>query len=150
MGRFQLDVLFTYSQGNDVYNYQRSVLEEMTQFYNQSTAVTNRWKSDGQQTTIPKASYGDPLGNACFSDRWIEDGSYLKLKDVRLSYFIPIQTTIIKGITLWIAGSNLYTWTKYLGSDPETSVTPSVLYQGIDNGLLPKGKTFYLGLKLNL
>lgn len=150
MGRFLLDILFSYSLGNDVYNYQRSVLEEMTQFYNQSTAVTNRWKADGQQTSIPKATYGDPMGNARFSDRWIEDGSYLKLKDVRLTYSLPVQIPFIEGITVWIAGSNLYTWTKYLGSDPETSISSSVLYQGIDIGLLPKGRSFFLGLKLNL
>lgn len=148
--RFTLDVLMTYSLGNDIYNYQRQMLESMTNEYNQSAAVLNRWKTEGQMTEMPRAVYDDPMGNSRFSDRWIEDGSYLKLKEVKLSYELPITSTYIQGITVWAAATNLATFTHYLGSDPEVSMSRSVLYQGIDNGYLANGRSFYMGLKLNL
>lgn len=147
---FSLDVVFAYSLGNDIYNYQRSQLESMTNLYNQSTAVVNRWVANGQETSIPKATYGDPLGNGRFSSRWIEDGSYLKLQNIRLSYKIPVKSSVINGLTIWASVNNVVTFTKYLGSDPENSMNESVLYQGIDYGLLPSSRSFNLGLKLNL
>ena len=141
---------FNYSLGNDIYNYQRAVLESGSLFINQTTAVNRRWSVENQQTDIPRAAYGDPMGNSRFSDRWIEDGSYLKLKNVTLSYKLPIQNEYIQGITLWAAGNNLFTLTKYLGSDPEVSAGNGVLMQGIDAGYLTSGRSFHLGVKINL
>jgi len=141
---------FSYSVGNDIYNYQRSVLEGCSQFVNQTTAVTRRWTTEGQVTDIPKATYSDPMGNGRFSDRWIEDGSYLKLKNVTLSYKVPIQNEYIQGLTVWAAANNLFTLTKYLGPDPEISCGNSVLYQGIDAGFLSSGRSIHLGVKINL
>ena len=80
--QFALDILMTFSLGGDIYNYQRHELESMTGFYNQTVSVTNRWKSEGQQTATPRAVYGDPMGNSRFSDRFIEDGSYLKVREI--------------------------------------------------------------------
>ncbi|MBQ2360576.1 MAG: SusC/RagA family TonB-linked outer membrane protein, partial [Prevotella sp.] len=82
--RFKLDVNFNYSLGNDVYNYMRSQLEGGNRFMNQTTAVTRAWQTEGQVTDIPRVTFQDPLGNSRFSDRWIEDGSYLRLKSVTL------------------------------------------------------------------
>jgi hypothetical protein len=101
-------------------------------------------------TDIPRVSYGDPMGNARFSDRWIEDGSYLRLSNVTLSYTIPITSTYLQGITLWGAAYNLFTVTRYLGSDPDCGVSGSTLLQGIDRGLLASSRSFALGLKINL
>ena len=141
---------FNYSVGNDVYNYQRAVLEGGSNFINQTTAVTRRWTTEGQITDMPKATYSDPMGNSRFSDRWIENGSYLKLKNVTLSYKVPIQNEYIQGLTIWAAANNLFTLTKYLGPDPEISCGNSVLYQGIDAGYLSSGRSFHLGVKINL
>ena len=141
---------FNYSVGNDVYNYQRAVLEGGSNFINQTTAVTRRWTTEGQITDMPKATYSDPMGNSRFSDRWIENGSYLKLKNVTLSYKVPIQNEYIQGLTFWAAANNLFTLTKYLGPDPEISCGNSVLYQGIDAGYLSSGRSFHLGVKINL
>lgn len=148
--RLSLDVVFNYSLGNDVYNYQRRVLESGNRFYNQTTAMLGRWTHEGQQTDIPRIGYMDAYDNSRFSDRWIEDGSYLKLKNVTLSYSIPIRSTFLQGITVWGAAYNLLTFTKYLGSDPETSCGNSVLMQGIDRGLLSAGRSFAIGAKINL
>lgn len=148
--KLTLDVLCGFSVGNDVYNYQRQMLEGMTGNWNQTNAVRNRWKMEGQQTDMPKATYDDPMGNSRFSDRWIEDGSFFKVRNVKLSYEIPIKNTYIHGLTVWTAGENLLTLTKYLGVDPEVSMSGNVLYQGIDNGLLAAGRSFYMGVKINL
>ena len=148
--RWSLSAGLNYSLGNDIYNYQRALLESGSMFINQTTAVNRRWSVEGQQTDIPKAVYGDPMGNSRFSDRWIEDGSYLKLKNVTLSYKLPIQNEYIQGITLWAAANNLFTLTKYLGSDPEVSCGNGVLMQGIDAGYLASGRSFHIGVKINL
>ena len=141
---------FKYSLGNDIYNYQRAMLEGGKNFINQTTALNRRWMAEGQTTDIPQTVYGDPMGNSRFSDRWIENGSFLKLKNVTLSYKLPIQNEYIQGITVWAAANNLFTMTKYLGTDPELSCRNSVLYQGIDAGYLTSGRSFYLGVKINL
>jgi hypothetical protein len=147
-----LDLGFNYSLGGDVYNYQRSVLNSGSTFYNQQVAEVGRWRYEGQQAQLPRVSYGDPLGNNRFSDRWIEDGSYLRLKTVKLTYKFPIPGTWtwLQGLALWAQANNLITFTRYLGSDPEFSVGNGVLYQGIDAGQLAQGRSFQVGLKINL
>ena len=145
-----LSAVMRYSLGNDVYNYERSLLEGGSRFYNQTTAMLSHWTTENQKTDIPRISYGDPMGNARFSDRWIEDGSYLRLSNVTLSYTIPINSTYLQGITLWGGAYNLFTLTRYLGSDPDCGVSGSVLLQGIDRGLLANSRSFALGLKVNL
>ncbi len=147
---WSLGATFNYSLGNDIYNYQRALLESGSMFINQTTALNRRWMAEGQVTDIPQITYGDPMGNSRFSDRWIEDGSYLKLKNITLSYKLPIQNEYIQGITLWAAANNLLTFTKYLGSDPEVSCGNGVLLQGIDAGYLSSGRSFHLGVKINL
>jgi hypothetical protein len=141
---------FNYSYGNDIYNYQRSQLEGGSQFFNQTTALNRRWIGEGQQTDIPKATFGDPMGNARFSDRWIEDGSYLRLRSVTLSYALPVNSVWLQGLTFWATANNLFTFTNYLGSDPEVWAGNSVLYQGIDRGLTAQGRSVLLGIKINL
>ena len=147
---FSLNLGFNYSLGNDVYNYERSVLESESNFYNQTTAVTNRWRYEGQVTDMPRLSYGDPLGNSRFSDRWIEDGSYLRLKTVKLTYNVPVNLSWLQGLSIWAEANNLITITHYLGSDPEFSVSNGSLYQGIDAGNVALSRSFTLGLKINL
>ena len=149
----RLDVNFKYSLGNDIYNYQRSILEGGNTTYNQTTAMTNRWTYEGQRTSIPKVCYLDSddwRNNERMSDRWIEDGSYLKLKNVRLTYTVPFSNSWLQGLKVWAEGNNLLTLTKYLGTDPEMSARNSTLYQGIDNGLVPRGRSFNIGLSINL
>jgi len=148
--RIRLDLNFNYSLGNDVYNYMRSQLEGGSRFLNQTTAMTKRWQTEGQQTDIPKATFQDPLGNSRFSDRWIEDGSYLRLKTVTLSYTLPVNSTYLQGLQFWIQANNLLTFSKYLGSDPEFTMTGSVIGQGIDLGQLPMCRSFVAGVKINL
>ena len=145
-----LSAMFNYSLGNDIFNYQRSLLEGGTYFLNQTTAMKNRWTTEGQKTDYPRVEYKDPMGNARFSDRWIEDGSYLRLSNITLSYYLPIQSTYLQGITIFGNVNNLFTITKYLGSDPDCGIAGGILTQGIDRGLLGKGRSFSMGVNINL
>jgi len=146
-----LRAIFNYSYGNDVYNYLRSQLESGSTFYNQTVAMNNRWLAEGQKTDIPKSEYGDPKANNRFSDRWIEDGSYLKFKTLELSYDMPVKNiSFLQGITIWASFNNLWTLTKYLGMDPEFSSSNNIFYRGIDTGLLPQSRSYYAGVKINL
>lgn len=146
----QLDVNCNYSIGNDVYNFYRQQLENGSSFFNQTSAMANRWTIDGQVTDIPAVAYGDPVGNSRFSDRWIEDGSYFRVKSVKLSYNVPVTSDWLMGLTVWCAAENVLTLTDYKGNDPEFSVSNKVLYQGVDAGLLPQTRSFHLGVKVNL
>lgn len=149
--RFSLQGLFNFSLGNDLYNGVRYNLEKMSGYENQSVAVENRWRAEGQQTDMPKAVWGDPMGNASFSDRWIEDGSYLRLKTLVIGYdFNVAKMNYIKAIKIYATANNLFTLTDYLGYDPEFSATSSIFGQGADIGLTPQFKTFQLGLRLGL
>lgn len=143
---------WNYSLGNDVYNYQRSILNSGSTFYNQQVAEVAHWRYEGQQTDLPRLAYGDPMGNNRFSDRWIEDGSYLRLKTLNVSYKVPVpgSWTWLQGLTVWAQANNLLTFTKYLGSDPEFSIGNGVLYQGIDCGNIAQGRSFQCGVKINL
>ncbi len=146
----RLEANFKYSLGGDIYNYARQQLESGSRFQNQTTAMLRRWSYEGHRTDMPRVAYGDPMGNSAFSDRWIEDGSYLKLKNVTISYKLPINSVAIQGVTVWAQACNLFTITKYLGTDPEFSASNAALFQGVDKGLLSAGRSFNVGVKINL
>lgn len=147
---FTLGTVFTYSVGNDAYNALRAKLEAGDDIFNQTTAMLNRWVANGQVTDVPRAVYEDPMGNGRFSNRWIEDASYLKWKSLSVDYRIPISSPYIQGVTLSFAVNNLCTWTKYLGPDPEFAFGNSPLYLGVDAGMVSQAREFNFGVKVNL
>ena len=146
---FGLSANFTYSYGNEIYNGLRREMESMSDFGNQSQTALRRWTSDGQVTDIPKAIYGDPMGNSRFSSRWIEDGSFLKLKELTLSYTTGGKVLFFNNLKVFVTGENLLTWTKYKGMDPEFGYTYAPEYAGMDMGLTPLSKNVKVGLILN-
>ncbi len=151
--RFTLGVNFNYSLGNDVYNYQRAILNSGSTLYNQQVAEIGHWRYEGQKTDIPRLNFNDPMGNNRMSDRWIEDGSYLRMKSVKLTYQVPLPESWqswLQGITVWAEGRNLFTITKYKGNDPEFSASNNQLYQGIDCGNIAQGRMLTMGVKINL
>ncbi len=148
-GRVSLLVRFSYCYGQEAYNALRKESESMNNFGNQLTSAKRRWQSENQQTDMPRAVYGDPMGNSRFSDRWIEDASFLKLKEVTLSYDLKNgDLGIFGGGTLYLTGENLLTFTEYLGYDPEFSYSYLPWKQGIDYGKVPLPATVKLGFKL--
>jgi TonB-linked SusC/RagA family outer membrane protein len=147
---FSLDAVFSGVYGNDIYNHLRAGMEAMDSFNNQSASVLNRWKGQGHAADIPRAAYNDPGGNARFSDRWIEDGSYLKLQKLGIEWAAPGEVLFLDGLRVFIYAENLVTWTNYLGRDPDLSHSNYSLLQGIDRGYLPQSRSFMAGIKINL
>mgnify|MGYP006293878369 FL=1 len=122
----------------------------MTGLANQSTHTLSRWTHEGQETNVPRALYNDPVGNSAFSSRWIEDGSYIRLKHLTLAYRIPEQVWFFRNLEVFATATNLYTWTKYLGYDPEFSYSYHNMEQGIDYGLIPPVKSYIVGFSIGL
>ena len=139
---------FGYSVGNKAYNALRRELESMSTFHNQSVSVLNRWQIEGQSASLPRASYGDVAGNNVFSDRWIEDASYLKLRNLTLQYNFGNLWNLCQSGNVYISGQNLLTFTKYLGSDPEFSYSYAAWMQGFDYAKAARPKTVQIGFQL--
>lgn len=148
--KWTLNSLMVYSYGGDVYNYARSQIENLSSYSNQSQATLNRWRSPGDDTFMPKAVYGDPMGNTRFSDRWIEDGSFIRLKTVTLAYDFNAGWKLLQNFTVFATAENLLTLTNYKGLDPEFALGQSPLYYGIDPSVVPQPRTVSLGVKLAL
>ncbi|WP_262915096.1 SusC/RagA family TonB-linked outer membrane protein [Niabella ginsengisoli] len=148
---FNFSFFLQTSVGGQIYNQNRNNLELATGYANGSVDLLNRWTPTNTNTDV-KAAYQDPA--ATISDRFIEDGSYLRLKNVMLSYTFSRKAfgnTGIKSIKIYGSAQNLITWTKYTGFDPEVSVNnQSLIAQGIDNGVYPNSKSVQLGLLLTL
>ncbi len=144
-----LSAHFNGSYGNQSYNAVRRSLESLSNFHNQSAAVTRRWQTNGQETDIPKAAYGDPMQNSRFSDRWIEDASFLRLTNLTLTYQIKSPVfNAIKGGNIYLTGENLLTFTDYLGLDPVHSYSNEPMMQGFDYGKTALPRTVKLGFNL--
>lgn len=149
-GRFALNVAVQFSYGNKIFNYVRYQNERMATLDNQSASVLNRWQYDGHITDIPRAQYSDLIGNSDFSDRWIEDGSYARLKHISLSYTIPDKFLAFRNAELYVSVNNLLTLSRYLGYYPEFAFSYSQMHQGIDYGLTPQSVQFMAGIKIGL
>ena len=148
-GNFGLFLNFAYSYGNDVYNGVRRATSSLKELVNQATVAERRWTTEGQVTDVPRAAYGDPKGNSRFSSRWIEDGSYLRLKEVTLSYEYPKRLWLFNSLKLYATGENLLTFTKYLGYDPESNYSNAAEMIGMDLGKAPHMRGGRIGLILN-
>lgn len=144
-----LSFLITSSIGNDIYNASRIEMVGMYNGANQITDVLRRWKVPGQITDIPKAG---ELDNLRASTRWVEDGSYLKIKNITLSYDIvhpKLKKANIARIQPYITLDNMITFTNYSGYDPEMSQYTSATSMGIDWGTYPNVKTVTFGVNID-
>ena len=144
---FDLSVLLQGSVGNDIYNVSRMDSEGMFDGRNQSTRVLERWRVPGQKTDVPRVGF-----NQQNSTYYLEDGSYLRVKDVTLAYNVPRNMLKKMGLTRlmpYISLSNLLTFTNYSGRDPEVNQHgDSGAVQGIDWGTYPLNRSFVVGLKV--
>ena len=147
--RFDLNIFFQGSVGNDVYNATRVDLEGMFDSKNQSTAVLNRWTPENTITDIPRA--GD-INNVRNSTRFVEDGSYVRLKAITLAYnFNPelLKKFGAHKLSLYTTGQNLLTFTNYSGFDPEVNAFGrSATELGVDYGTYPQARTVTFGINL--
>jgi TonB-linked SusC/RagA family outer membrane protein len=151
-GRFDLNIFLQGSYGNDIFNATRIDLEGMFDSKNQSVDVLRRWTSPGQITDIPRAVGGGNTDNVRNSSRFVEDGSYLRLKALTLSYKAIENNSrfkAIKKLSVYVTGQNLLTLTKYSGFDPEVSAyNNSAAEMGIDYGTYPQSITMIVGLNV--
>ena len=141
--RWSLFTAFQGSHGNEVYNSLRQRLETASTSYNVSTALLNRWSETNPSNTIPKAHASNNYTNYLDS-RFVEDASYLRLKNVTLSYMLPVRigTTQNPRLRLFVSGQNLLTFTGYKGYDPEVA-------SGIDTGAYPTARAYTVGVNIS-
>jgi TonB-linked SusC/RagA family outer membrane protein len=145
IGDFSLNIFLQGVHGNEIFNANRLFTENMAITTNQQTSVLNRWTGPETSNTVPRAIYGDPNNNSRTSSRYIEDGSYLRIKSASLNFNIPkeiFSKSFFDYAKIYVTGQNLYTFTNYTGFDPEVSAN------GIDNNLYPLTRTVSLGLNV--
>jgi TonB-linked SusC/RagA family outer membrane protein len=154
---FDLSVFFYGVQGNKIYNAARVITEGMVRFFNAGTQVLNAWTPTNTNTNIPRAISADPNQNARTSDRFLEDGSYFRMKNIILSYSVPASFLqkgtkgVVKDLRFYVSAQNLLTFTSYTGYDPEVgNRTPNTsLTNGIDYFVYPNPKSYQIGLQAN-
>ena len=143
---FELSVFLQGIAGNKIYNANNIDNTGMAAAYNQTTDVLKRWHGEGTSNSMPRAVFGDPNQNTRVSDRFVENGSYLRLKNITLSYTFPkqwLQKAQIENARLSLSCENVATITGYSGFDPEVGIN------GIDQNRYPISRTFSLGLNFN-
>ena len=147
--RFDLNFFFEGSVGNDIYNATRVDLEGMFDSKNQSTVVLNRWTPENTNTDIPRAGN---INNVRNSTRFVEDGSYVRLKAITLSYNLNpefLNSIGINSLSVYTTGQNLLTFTKYSGFDPEVNAFGrSATALGVDYGTYPQARTITFGVNV--
>lgn len=150
---FDLNIFVDFSVGNQIYNAQRAALEAMSNYDNQSTAIEHRWRKDGDLTDMPRLLQGDPAGNTRFSNRWIEDASYARIKALTIGYTLPLKREfkgIFSNARIFLTGQNLYTFSDYKGLSPDLGSATNPIMYSVDYGNVPQLRSVLLGLKLGL
>jgi TonB-linked SusC/RagA family outer membrane protein len=139
--------------GNTLYNYARVRTEQMLEVQNFASTVKDAWTPTNTNTDMPRFVAGDPNGNARrVSDRWIEDGTYFRLKTLELGYTLTdrlLTSNKIDRLRIYTAFENLFTITNYTGYTPDLGQSGSVLTNGVDAGRYPVPRTFMIGLQLD-
>lgn len=151
---FEFNVFFQGVQGNEIYNGTRAIWANMFDLKNNLTEVLERWRGEGTSNTVPRAIKFDPSQNGRVSSRWVEDGSYLRLKNLTIGYNLPhklLRKLSIQNLKIYVTGVNLLTFTNYKGVDPEIVENGSnVKFAGIDYATYPMARTISFGLKVDL
>ena len=150
-GDWRLSTQFNYRVGNKILNMARLNAEAMTTNDNQSQAVNYRWRKEGDVTSIPRAMYGTGSNyNTLVSDRFVEDGSYLRMGYAQLSYTVRkkyLKWIGLNGISLYASANNPFVITKYSGVDPD--ISSSAYDPAIDWSQTPRSRSYTLGVTVN-
>ncbi|PSR56178.1 SusC/RagA family TonB-linked outer membrane protein [Adhaeribacter arboris] len=154
---FDATLFFQGVQGNKIYNASRVIIEGGQRLFNAGTQVLDAWTPTNTDTAIPRMVAGDPNRNNRVSDRFLEDGSYLRLKNLVIGYTLPTGTMQsfaggkISGLRIYFSSQNLFTITKYKGLDPEVgTLNGGLLQNGVDFGQYPTARTFLGGIQITL
>lgn len=150
-GKWRLNTQFNYRVGNKILNLARLDAQSMVTNNNQSQAVNFRWRKEGDMTSVPRAMYGSSSNyNTLISDRFVENGSFLRMNYMQLSYSVPeksMKQIGLRGLRLYLSANNLFCLTDYTGVDPEISY--SSYGAAIDQAQTPRAKSYTLGLTVD-
>lgn len=147
---FDLSFSFGGMFGHKLYNGNRYFYESMSAPSNMLATVTNAWTPENPHTNVPRAIYNDPNGNSRESERFLENGNFVRLRQAQIGYSLPqslLKKAYIEKLRFYVSGDNLFTITKYNGVDPEFS-TSSPLNTGIDRHIYPFTRSFTVGAQL--
>ena len=145
---FDFSLFLQGTYGNEILN---GVFRYDLNTTNLPVEALERWTGEGTSDWYPRISHSDPNQNNRISDRFVEDGSFLRVKNVQLGYTLPesvMQRLQIGKCRVYVAASNLFTFTKYSGLDPEVG-TRGTLEIGIDRGFYPAARSFMAGVNVN-
>lgn len=151
---FDFSVYFQGVYGNKIFNASRIITEGMQRLFNAGVNVLNAWTPENTNTNIPRAISGDPNQNARPSTRWIESGSFLRVKNLMLGYTLKPSsfswmTDRVQSLRFYVSSQNLFTFTGYKGYDPEVGSKNGSLTNGIDYGQYPAARSFQVGVQAN-
>lgn len=151
--QFTFSAAFVGSYGNDVFNQQLAVLSDLsTRSENRlRRAVCDTWSPGNPKAAYPSFSGFTTTDLSMCSDRFVEDGSYLRLSNASFSYSVPIKNrkSLVKHLSFTLSGKNLFCITKYSGYDPDVNIYGSVLKYGIDMGAYPSARTYMMDVKIS-
>ncbi len=138
---FDFSFLFQGVQGVDRYNDLKQILNYDSRPFNSTTKVLDSWHGEGTSNTIPRLTFNDN-GGSKVSSVFVEDASYLRLKNIELGYTLPVAKSKIKSVRIYVNSLNLLTFTSYSGLDPESTLLK-------DQGTYPQSRAFLVGAKMN-
>ena len=147
---FDLSFVLSSAMGHKLYNGNKYFYQAMKTPTKMLTSVMNAWTPENTNTDIPRAVYNDPNGNTRESDRFLENGNFLRMRQAQLGYTLPkslMNKMKVDNLRLYVSGENLFTITGYEGVDPEFA-TGSPLNAGIDNSIYPFTRSFTVGAQL--
>jgi TonB-linked SusC/RagA family outer membrane protein len=142
---FDMSLFLQGVAGNKIFNANRLYTEAMSVAQNQTTETLDRWTGEGTSNSMPRAIFNDPNKNTRPSDRYVENGSYLRIKNLTLGYTLPASLTEkahLSSVRVYASGLNMYTFTEYTGFDPEVGTS------GIDNNVYPVTATYSFGVNI--
>jgi len=142
---FDLNLFLQGVAGNKIFNANRIYTESMSVAQNQTAETLHRWTGEGTSNSMPRAIFNDPNKNTRPSDRYVENGSYLRIKNLTLGYTLPVALSEkwhMSTVRVYASGLNIHTFTKYTGFDPEVGTS------GIDNNVYPVTATYSLGVNI--
>ncbi|TGE23342.1 SusC/RagA family TonB-linked outer membrane protein [Hymenobacter metallicola] len=149
-----LSFFFQFQQGNEIFSNTRAFGEGMNSQFGQLGSVRDRWTPTNTDTDIPRAAFNDPNNNRRTSNRFLEDGSYARLKTATLGYNLPsgiVKAARLQSARIYVSGQNLLTFTNYSGLDPEINTfSGSNTSLGTDFLTFPQARTFQVGVNLGL
>ncbi|WP_216824234.1 SusC/RagA family TonB-linked outer membrane protein [Capnocytophaga canimorsus] len=149
---WELNAFVQGSQGNEIFNAMKTHLYQFDET-NKHKDMVHSWTPTNTDTQMPRLTAKDKNNTNRASDRFVEDGSYVRLKNVTLAYNLPshwMEKVKMSQMKLYVSAQNLLTFTKYSGADPEIGQVSSSNYlsRGVDLGIYPQARTFVMGLKM--